>query len=1268
MSSSSGCVQDRSKGLARKLFSALFLISMISLLLPLGSQAQGLSGIKGTITDQSGAVVPDTTITVTNVATNVVHSAVTTSQGTYFITDLNPGTYTVKIEKAGFQTGVLTGVNVYVSQVATADSTLLAGAAATTIEVIAPAITLQTDEPNLGTVIQKEIVDEVPIAFIGGGRDRQIDSYLFLAPGVTGGSFSHRINGGIDFQNEVMFNGVVSAQAETQGFQTIYNPPFELVSEINVVTSNFSAQYGFAQGVASYRFASGTNQLHGDVFEINRNSFFDAAGANPPGSGVVNGVFVKGPVPHDVENSFGFSVGGPVWIPKLYNGKNKTFFHVSLDWYRINAAATGNLNVPSQAMVGGDFSALCATGFTNGLCNDRDGSGNVQNQIYVPPNFSGASVPSGCSAPAPGQPWAGDVIPTSCFSALSQTLLPLIPTPQFTTGNVTYIAPQVKVLPTRQTNGGFTIDQNIGQNTAFHVAWWRNVWNNLGCSVNCVFFNNEFSGAQINPNLGTGFYLTSSHTFSTHLTMTVGFSWLGEINNQYNTQTGVNFPGVTQSNTLPFIRFNGNAGQPWTPNSWGMQASSGPLYGETFSVNRKLGLGFDNNWLYIHGRHTYNFGLEIRRAYQDDHECQGCGGGFAFDAATTADPTNIHGSTGAAFASFLLGDVDSAFRRFVAENRLRNLYFAPYIQDDIKISPKLTINAGLRWDIPRPFLENDDNVTFFSANTPNPGAVDPATGQPLLGAASKIGNCAGCAGFRRADIHWKNFSPRFGFTYQLNKQTVVLGGFGVNFLDEGPYEFGNNKLSVDYGSLSAGQIVVNSFGSNAPHYGIWDGNPLGVPSLAQFSSTAFNGTGPLFQFSKDPGPNAYIQMWNVGVQRELSGNMLLSVSYIGNRAVHLTSMLNPINQTNPAYLAQFCPSGDPNDPTCLMSPSNSAGNNVWTSAAAQAALQSLGFGQTTYATGTCGNSGGPVTLYTPYVNFCGDYGSGANLSQALLPHPMFNPSESSGGLTNQFNMAGSSFYNALQVQLQKRFSDGLSFLMNYTLSKNMSNTDSGFSTFNFGALNGFDQKSEWSIAGNDQKHVLNIAGFYELPIGPGKKFLNKGGLVAKNALGGWRMSVVTQYSTGTPISINSFNNDVFLNGFNRANYDPTVALHVNYNNYYKGLPIFTQSAFSDPGFKQGNEPRNLTVLRNPNNANETMALSKRFFFGEKANLELRMEYQNIFNRMQVCGPSTNLDTNVDDGVNNFGFVSPNGNGAPGGSNVCQANTRRQGEIFLRLTF
>jgi hypothetical protein len=877
--------------------------------------------------------------------------------------------------------------------------------------------------------------------------------------------------------------------------------------------------------------------------------------------------------------------------------------------------------------VGGDFS-----GYLNGQGN--------QVPIFVPQGFV---APSGCTAPAPGQQWPGNKIPTSCFSSTSASLLKFIPTPSLPV-LLNNALSHIGVLPIRQTNWGFSIDHNLTEKQKLHGSYWRDKYDLVSCCNTGIHVNNPLSGEEEEPRLGTGFFLTYSNAISNSLVMTAGFGWMGEINNELNSFLGFNFPAVAGSISLPTIHFNSPFGQ--QPSAWGLNGN-----GETYSKNRKLGLSFDNNWLWTHGRNTFNIGWEIRRSYQDDQECQQCGGSFSFSTRTTADPANI-GTTGSAFASYLLGYADATQRQFSIENRLRNFYFAPYIQDDIKVSSRLTVNVGLRWDIMRAFTENNDNVLFFDPTVPNPSAVTPG-GSPLLGAANKLGSCSVCAGYSRADTKWKNFSPRVGFAYKLNPKTVVLSGFAINFLDGGAYEYGDNKIAVNYGSLLGGIFNVNSLGSNIPGYGLWDGRTIPQPAASQFTDRSFlNSTGVLRQFGRSPGKIPYTEAWNAGIQRELPGNMFLSVAYIGNRSLHLPSLLNPINQTNPKYLTQFCASADPSDPNCLMSPNSP--NFAWTSAASQVALQTAGFSLCPTGTPSAG-------LFATYCNFISDYGAGAGLPQALLPYPMYNPSESCGGICNNFDTTGAAFYNALQVQTQKRFSSGLSFLVSYTLSKTMSNTDTGFSTFNFGSENKFNQKSEWSIAGNDQRHLLNISGVYELPIGPGKKFLNKGGQLAKNIVGGWQFTGVFQYASGTPLTVYANDNDPFLNGFNRANFNPGVALNVNYNNYYKGLPVFTTSAFSDPGFQQGNEPRALGKLRNPFNAGENIGLAKHFYFGERVNAELRMEFFNVLNRMQVCGP----DTNFPDGPGNFGLVNPNGSG---GSSTCQGNTPRQGQAFFKVSF
>jgi hypothetical protein len=1156
------------------------------------ARAQALSGMSGTVTDSTGAIISGAHVTVTNVQTQVSKEIVTSSSGTFRITDLVPGTYNVKFTDTGFTPVLLNGVHVDVATVATANASMALGSTETTVEVNAPAITLETTQPSLGTTIESKLVEELPIQI--AGRDRQIDSFIFLAPGVSGSTFSHRIDGGVDMQNEVVFNGIPAVQAETQGYQTNINPPFELVDQFQVLQNVFPAQYGLAQGVAQYQFSSGTNTLHGDAFEIFRNNYFDAEGANPNrnAAGIPDNV--------DRENNWGFSVGGPVIIPKLYNGKDKTFFYVSSDWYRQNQSIAGNITVPTPAMLTGDFSAF-------------------PQPIYVPTS----GLIAGCiPGAAPGQQFPGNIIPQSCLSSVSKTLLSLVPAPT-APGFTNNLGSQINSAPQTQTNWGFNIDEKLTPKQTVHFSFWRDRFQSEAFD-HPGYFNNELSAEKIEPTIGTGIFVTYTNTLSDHLVVTGGVGWLGEINNEFNAHRGVSFAGVASGDILPTINFGGN----YAPTTWGVNSG-----GETNSTNRKLGLAFTNNWLYSHGRHTMNFGFEVRRAYQDDDECQGCGGEFTFSGVTTSNgdintgDTLNENNTGSGFASYLLGTADSANRNLASENKLRNLYVAPYIQDDIKLTPKLTVNVGLRWDIARPFTDaTKNNIVFFNSGAANSAAISPATGNSLAGGASVLGTCSYCVGYDRAEIHWREFSPRIGFAYQVNNKTVVLGGFSMNHLDGGPFEFGTNKVAVNYGNHLSGVFNVNSSGTNDPAYGNWDTRTMPLPAPTAFTSGLLNGQG-FNSFSHDPSGLPYVMNYNFGVQRELPGSLLLSVSYVGNRALHLPSTLNNPNQLSPATLNSLCPNNATN---CVLGQS-------WTSTAGQAVLQQAGFGM----------SGG---LYTPYANFINDYGSSTILAQALKPYSQYN------GIVNDFENAGVAEYNALQVQAQKRFTSGLSYLVSYTLSRTMSNTDSGFGTFNSGALNTYNQKAEWAVADNDQEHLLNISGVYEIPIGPGKPFLNSKNAINRLLVGGLQLSGTFQYSSGTPFTIGA--NGCPLQGYycNRANVVAGVSHKLNWNNYYKGTPIFDTAAFSDPGlWALGDAPRNLSSLRNIWNQNENISMAKHFNFTDRVNGELRMEYFNVLNRMQVC---SSTQTNVSN--SQFGIDSAGG--------ACQANSPRQGQANFKLQF
>ena len=1128
---------------------AVSLAACLALLIsPVALHGQALSSITGTVTDATGGVTPNVKITVTNSATQVASHSVTSSSGTYTVTDLIPGSYTVQAELAGFEASVHNGVLVEVGRPSTVDISLLTGSVSQSVEVQEAAITLNTTQPELGTTIENAVVEALPVE-ISGGRGRQIDQFVFLAPGVTGGTFSKRINGGVDFESEVVFNGIPMAQSETQGFQTIWNPPFEQVNEFNVLRSSFSAQYGLAQGVVTYQTASGTNQLHGDVFEIIRNNFFDARGAYNPTT------------PVDKENNYGFTVGGPVWIPKVYNGKNRLFFHFSLDWYRVNQTDTTFMSLPTAAEKQGNFSDLLTL-----------------------------KVPAPIYDPTTNVPFPGNIIPTTRFSPLSSTLIPLMPNPTFG-GYANNFQSNEGVLPTRQTNWGFNIDYNINDKQSIHWSEWRDKQTSYATETSSHLLG-ELGSETRNPDLGTVFLLNYSNSLTPHLVMTAGASWLGELNDQLSLIKNSNFAAAPGAPQLPQINFTGNLaptdfGSPWIQ-----------------SINRKLGWVIENNYLWINGKHTFNIGLEVRRTYQDDNECQHCAGTFNFSNNETADPNNL-GTTGNAFASYLLGTVDSANRIGSPELRLRNRDVSPYIQDDIKLKPNFTINIGLRWDVMVPFTEVNNQIVFF-----DPSVANPAAGG-LPGAATKFGTCTGCAGFTHANIRWNHFSPRLGFSYGLNNKTVVQGGLSWNYLDGGAYEYGTSKVAVNYANLLTGSFNRSSTGTTTAGFGSWDSNILPVPAPVPFSNS-LGIAQPINAFSPTDGIAPYVISWSIGIQRELPSNMLLSAHYVGNRANFLPAQLNPPNQLDSSKLGLG---------STLGLPANSA--------AAVAA---------------------GVTI--PYPSFLSDYGSGATVLQALRPFPQF------ASIFNNFDDSGSAFYNALQVQLEKRFSAGLGFLVSYNLSRMMSNTNSGFSSFANVALNRNNQKAEWSIDNNDQPQMISIAGTYELPIGKGKPLLNDKG-VASNILGGWQISPILTYAEGTPLW-NGTGGSVTVPGdplgngcapCNRANIVPGVQQEFSYSNVYTGQPVLNAAAFSNPGlWVLGTAPRVLDI-RGPWNLNENVSLSKRFGLGERVKAELRISYFNLFNRVVFGGPDLTLTDS------NFGKVINS-----------QNNTQRQGQAQFQVNF
>ncbi|MGA2166741.1 MAG: TonB-dependent receptor [Terracidiphilus sp.] len=1166
--------------------------------------AQVAYGVNGTVTDSSGAVIPGAQVAVRADATGVVTNAVSSPAGAFTIMLSNTGSYSVTVNAPGFKQFVEKSVGVEVGMFSTVVAKLQPGATTETVQVTAQEIAMNTADPGIGTTIEPELVSAAPIEVNGGPR--QIDSFVLQTPGtsappsaagtgIEGSALS--INGGITAESSYYYNGIPITQAFTANVSESGNayPPYEMVSEARVASATFSAQYGLAAGAVTYKMAGGANTYHGDAFFNNRNNFFDSVGFfNGPAWGGSN----KAPTNH--QTNYGFTLSGPASIPHLYNGKDRTFFLFTLDWYGQHGAQTAFHTLPTAAELNGDFS------------NFLDANGNLVT-IFDP--LTGQQFQ--CN----GKP---NAICPSRFSTVSKSLLPLLqPSSPLRTGTGTYNgeqdneAPYVKSTTNYNHNWGFTMDHNLTASQNIHFSLWNQNVNSPSPGNNMFPNSNELSSATVNQTSGRGYLLNYIKMVSPNLVVTAGVNKTDIYYNNHVVNQSADFAAITNAVSFPGINFIDGA---FPVTDWGNHSSR--------NSTRRYDNAFVNNWLWTKGKHTFNIGGEFRRTLEDSLICRTCGGDFNFSHKQTADPNNFNSNTtGNAFASFLLGDVISAERNWALPADLRNLAVSSYIQDDYKFSPRLTINAGLRWDIPVPFTAKQNDITFANFNMPNAGADN------LLGALTKLGSCAvGCSGINRAAIHWKDLGPRFGFSYQVNNKTVVQGGYYLAFMGGGAYAFALGRVAQDYTNVLAGSYQSPTGSNTTPGFGNWDSNVISNPQQIPFTPTMGNGQMVRQMDPKTAGISPYTQSWSFNIQRELPDNMFLMLAYIGNRDIHLPSSLNQPNMLDPKYLA-------------LGNVLNDTVDQIATDPAAIAA-----------------------GIKIPYTNFVNDYGgdpTSISIIQAMLPYPQF------GGTDNHFDQAGTSFYRSLQAQVQKRFTHGLAFLSSLTLAQNWSDVDFGVTLQQNNAQNPQNQKAEWSVSSLNQKWNDKNMFTYVLPIGAGQRFLSHSGL-ADEILGGWQVAGIMNYSTGNPLGIYENTNNVVL--YTNANGDaqprPNIVpgqarktySYSRTRDYFVGkTPVqpvqFNTNAFSLAGqFTFGNAARNYIGITAPPNLMENFDAMKTFHIGERVKATLRVDYFNAFNRTQFGSKAPPVDNTIEDST--FGMVQGTS------SNI----SNRQGQATLRITF
>ena len=1123
--------------------------------------AQENAGLTGRVTDPAGAAIAGAHIMFINEATGIKAQFTASSAGLY-TAPLPAGTYDITVEATGFERFEQTHVVVEVGAERTNDIKLTLGSISQTVEVSSlNSIGLDTTDPQLDSMLPTEEVADLPLQI--NGYMRQITSFATLAPGVRAGSYgSVSVEGGAPTQINSAGNYYNGLQIDTAS-DINSDPPYEMVDQFRVIRNAFSARYGMVQGAVDYNMRSGTNQLHGDGFFIDRNSVFDSAGFFPSNFNSAG----KPIAPVDQETDWGGTLGGPVVLPKIYNGHNKTFFLVSIDIFNKNqAAATASGvsigSVPTPAEKTGDFS-----NFVN--------SNGVLIPIYDPQTGQQFQ----CNGKL-------NVICSNRIDPLSASLLQYIPNPNATGTNYGLqdnINPAIASLPNQNQAWGITLNHQISQSQNIAFTWWRNhYYVTQEENAPIVPATNPLTGQEDLTDNANVWLVNYSKTVRPNLVMTAGFSAQNKFQSNVNGNPGVNFAGVLNGTTMPYISFNGQE----APTNWGNSNSSLVHY-----YVDNVGWNLFNNWMWNKGRHTVNIGGEFHHYYAETLSNYSSGH-YSFSQAETSIPntTNVNFSQyGSSFASFLLGLPDSATRTSSTTTAINTQAYAAYIQDDIKLTNKLTLNVGMRYDVMEPYTMAQNNNVFLAPTTANPAAGN------LLGAATEYGHCVGCAGYNQIGIHGLYFAPRVGFAYSIDRNTVVQGGYTITYLGYGgAYGQGEGAYSGadSMAGLLGGSYTLNSTGGYTSSYGQWSNpstgaaNPipnvtptpfspgLGVAQTIYYVDHAHNGEAP------------HLQMWTLSVQRQIPWHTTLTLDYTANRVTHLSGYTrNPISQPNPSVLQYGALLTD----------------NINSAAAVAAGFTA------------------------PYANFATQFGGGATVYQSLKPYPQYS------SVSRAWDQSGTTYFSAFQVQADKHLSNNMNFLASIELPRLYDNLVT--------TVNKYNQQADW---GEDTTGSFEskVAALYELPFGQGQRWLNRG--QTGKWVGGWQVSGILTYNNSQPLSITQ-TGESFINSTNRPNFNPLVSLWSgNYSQipkFFEGkIPaplLFSTNAWSNTGsqYVLGNAKRNYNSVRGPWYPVENLSAKKLFHITEGTSFTVRMDYFNALNRVQAPFATQTL------GSSNFGQVT-----------------------------
>lgn len=1219
--------------------SIVLLLTLCLLAFAVSASAQiGNAALGGTVTDQSGAAVVGATVTLTNKASGSETSFTSDERGEYTFRNLTPGTYDLRASRNGFQNYLKKDIVLTINASVRADAVLKVGAQTETVQVEGGASIINYDNGTLQGGADPETIKDLPLAI--EGKPRSSAALAVLLPGIsTGGgnqAFQARINGGQESGDEALLDGATMqegfmSQSGMTSIQQDFQMSPDMVQEVKVLTSSYDPQYGSStSGQITMVSKGGTSQFHGAMFEYARNKSLNAnTWANN---------FLGSPRPPDNEHNFGANFGGPAKLPWINSGKRKTFFYFNWESYhQAGGSNTPTISIPSLKERTGDFSDWV------------NGSGAVI-PIYMPGNATAA-----CQAAAgigPGQQFPGNVIPQGCISPIAAAYMAALPTPTNSNPTSNYTLPRA-VPDTLTSNSNvymLRIDHQWGDKDHFYFFWWRQFTGFNTATALPVAISTESPTRPQNSPISR---FNWEHTFSSTLTNHVTFGYLNR-NEGYGSENLAfigklpQVPGAASLNALPAFTFSDNFNQ--------ISNSNGPP-ATNITVRPTWVLNDTANKVWNH--HTITFGGEWRSVQGNIHASNNQSGTYGFDRSTTAISSSAN--SGSPIAGFLLGAVStgSMDRRVVSSWYPRQTVWAFHINDSWKATPKLTLNYGVRWDYYTPSREKYNRQSFIDLVGPNPGA-DGLPGR-LAFAGSGFGDASFGADYPENPWH-KGFAPRLGVAYAFDQKTVVRAGYGI-FFGQAYYPGWGGGMSLDGFNLH--QTFATSPNGASTNAAFYLDNGVPAPLFPPTVSSSFdngaspsqaNGNGSAYR-PVDANRRPYSQQWNLTIERELPGKVALSVAYVGNKGTRLTSSLNPVNVLNPfspAIKALEAPV-TAIDPSCATATPTPGANCTYTP------LLNDTF-----------TAGGPTTLHgvsVPYTNWVADLtkptsACAPTVAQALLPFPQF-----CGPLQGLNENSGNSIYHSFQAKVEKHYSNGLQLLAAYTLSKLISNASDnvqqlgGSWNATQGVISPFEQARARSISGDDVPQILSVAFVYELPLGRGKKFTGGGSGLANAVIGGWQLSPIIHFQSGTPMWFRSstcqvvaqFRQNCLVGTVSGA--DPLLHSPNGYNPATG--PLLNAAAFEPlgnfcvagtaPGCTgaygyTGNGPR-ISNLRGPSGKNLDFSITKNTRIGERTNFQLRFAFFNAFNEHYFY-PAANVNnqgstfTFVNDiaagGANGFG--------------------------------